>query len=77
MAAPLHLYTQKGVQFVWPSAAEAAFTRRKEILSNAPVLAYPDSAATFILDTNASNEEIGTMLSQVIDGEERPVAFFC
>ncbi|MDA8002457.1 MAG: hypothetical protein MPL62_14355, partial [Alphaproteobacteria bacterium] len=40
------------------------------------VLAYLDSAATFILDTDASNEGIGAVLSQGIDGEERPVAFF-
>ena len=76
VAAPLHLYTQKGVPFVWSEAAEAAFTRLKEILSNAPVLAYPDPAATFILGTDASNEGIGAVLSQGIDGEERPVAFF-
>ena len=46
------------------------------ILSNAPVLAYPDPASTFILDTDASNEGISAVLSQGIDGEERPVAFF-
>ena len=75
VAAPLHLYTQKGVPFVWSSAAEAAFTQLKEALSHAPVLAYPDPTASFILDTDASNEGIGAVLSQVIDGQERPVPF--
>lgn len=76
MDAPLHLYTQKGVPFVWSPKAELAFKKLKEILRNAPVLAYPHPAATFILDTDASNEEIGAVLPQVIDGKERSVAFF-
>jgi hypothetical protein len=29
----------------------------------------------FILDTDASNEAIGAVLSQEIDGKERPIAF--
>jgi hypothetical protein len=29
----------------------------------------------FILDTDASNEAIGAVLSQEIDGKEKPIAF--
>lgn len=70
------MYTQKGVPSVWSPKAELAFTKLKEILRNVPVPAYPHPAATFILDTDTSNEEIGAVLPQVIDGKERLVAFF-
>ena len=40
----------------------------------APVLAYPKSHDTFILDTNTSNVAVGAELSQVQDGVERTIA---
>ena len=42
----------------------------------APVLSYPDLTLPFILDTDASSVEIGAVLSQVVEGRERPVAYF-
>ena len=36
-----------------------------------PVLAYPDPSYPFLLDTDASNVEIGA-----VEGRERPVAYF-
>jgi len=39
------------------------------------VLAYPDPALPFILDTDASDVAIGATLSQVQDGEERVIAY--
>jgi hypothetical protein len=45
-------------------------------LTSSPVLAYPDYAKPFILDTDASNTGIGGVLSQVgEDGEERVIAY--
>ena len=38
-------------------------------------MAYPSSSAQFILDTDASNDGIGAVLSQIIDGEERVIAY--
>jgi hypothetical protein len=40
------------------------------MLISAPVLAHPRLEGLFILDTNASNEGIGAVLSQIQDGEE-------
>lgn len=50
----------------------SAFHQCKEILMNAPVLAYPDFTKTFKLTTDASNVAIGSVLSQ----SNRPIAFY-
>ncbi|KAF8774751.1 Retrovirus-related Pol polyprotein like [Argiope bruennichi] len=38
--------------------------------------AYPEIGKQFILDTDASHESIGAMLSQEIDGQERVIGYF-
>ena len=71
IAAPLHECTKKTTTF-----AQAAFTKLKIVFIEAPVLAYPDPSYPFLLDTDASNVGIGAVLSQVVEGRERPVAYF-
>lgn len=39
------------------------------------MLEMPNFSHDVILDTDASNMSIGTVLSQNIDGEERPVVY--
>ncbi|GFV41340.1 retrovirus-related Pol polyprotein from transposon 297 [Trichonephila clavipes] len=43
---------------------------------SAPILAYPEIGKQFILDTDASHESIGAVLSQEIDGQERVITYF-
>ncbi|GFS97609.1 retrovirus-related Pol polyprotein from transposon 17.6 [Trichonephila clavipes] len=58
--------------------------RRKELkrpenlqaLTSSPILIYPQPDKPFILDTDASNESVGAVLSQEIDGQERVVAYW-
>ncbi len=52
IAAPLHSLTRKNVTFQWSEACEAAFCQLKELLTTAPVLAYPrfGSDVSFILE---------------------------
>ena len=66
IAKPLHDLTKKGVTFHWSSQCEEAFTQIKHLLCSAPVLAYPafGSGKTFILETDASIEGLGAVLSQ-------------
>ncbi|GFU26230.1 retrovirus-related Pol polyprotein from transposon 297 [Trichonephila clavipes] len=51
-------------------------TSLKEALTSSPILIYPQPDKPFILDTDASNESVGAVLSQEIDGHERVVAYW-
>ena len=76
IARPLHKLTEKGTRFEWTSECETAFNTLKMALTSSPILAFPQEAGTFILDTDASNDGVGAVLSQVQDGHERVVAYF-
>lgn len=64
IASPLHQLTENGHSFVWDEACEATFKRMREVLTKAPVLAYPDAGWPFIVDIAASNVGIGAVLFQ-------------
>ena len=57
--------------------AVASFQALKELLMSPQLLAYPDfdSPEPFIVDTDYSHDGIGTVLSQIQNGIERPIAF--
>ena len=61
--------------FVWTDECQTAFNGLRKELITAPVLEFPDYTGTFILDTNASNTSLGAMLSNFINGEERPLVY--
>lgn len=52
-----------------------AFERCKELLTNAPLLQFPDFTKPFVLTTDASNFAIGAVLSQGPIGSDKPVAY--
>ena len=67
---------QKGTDFKWSNEAQKAFQNIKDVLMSAEVLAFPNYDLPFILDTDASEEGIGAVISQVQeDGNERPIAY--
>ena len=72
IASPLPSLTKKKVPFVWTDECQAAFERLKRELITAPVLEFPDYNGKFIVDTDASNFSLGAVLSNIIQGEERP-----
>jgi len=74
-AAPLHALTKKGARFEWSAECDQAFSQLKTALSTAPVLALPSDNGEYILDCDASNHSIGAVLSQIQDGEERPLCY--
>ena len=75
IARPLHHLTEKGRPFKWTSECNSAFCKLKQHLTTAPILVYPDFSRPFILDTDASNDGIGAVLSQEYDGSECVVAY--
>ena len=75
VAKPLIVLTEKNVPFRWTEVQEDAWNKLKKSLTEAPVMAYPDPNATFVLDTDASQDGIGAVLSQIINGEERVISY--
>ena len=67
--------TEKTCEFRWSDQCEEAFRKLKRSLSQAPILAFPDFTKTFVLDTDASNDGIGAVLSQEDNGRERVIAY--
>jgi len=60
----------------WTNDCEEAFQNLKKELTKAPVLAFPDFSNEFILDTDASFDRIGAVLSQLDEnGREKPIAY--
>jgi hypothetical protein len=76
VAKPLYHLTSKGVPFEWGEEESQTFHKLRQFLIDAPVLAYPDNKSQYILDTDASLEGVGAVLSQVQEGTERPIAYF-
>ena len=75
VAGPLHLLTRKDAPFVWSPSCQEAFELLKHLLTTAPVLAYPDFAHSFILETDASHAGLGAVLAQNVNGVVHPVSF--
>ena len=75
IAAPLHRLTEKKREFIWSQECQEAFSTLKSQLTSAPVLAFPSEIESFILDTDASDDGIGAVLSQVQNEKERVIAY--
>ena len=71
----LHKLTEKSNKFVWTEECDEAFKSLKQNLVEAPILAHPDFSQSFILDCDASNDAIGGVLSQKINGDEHVIAY--
>ncbi|KZS20625.1 Uncharacterized protein APZ42_012631 [Daphnia magna] len=54
---------------------EKAFEALRKSLITEPVLSYPDFGKEFIIFTNAGNRRLGAVLSQDIDGKDKPIAY--
>ena len=75
LAKRLTRLLEKGQKFNWTTECSEAFEKLKHMLITAPILAHPDFTQPFILDTDASNQAIGAVLSQKIGGTERVIAY--
>jgi len=75
IAVPLFRLMKKGVKWEWTTQCETMFVRLKAKLTIEPILALPTNKGTFILDTDASNFDLGAVLSQIQNNEERVIAY--
>ena len=74
---PLHVLTQKDQKFLWNDECQDAFEKLKVALTSAPVLGFPqESEGIFICDADASNDALGSVLSQVQNGQERVIGYY-
>ena len=76
VASPLYDCIRHGERKIsWESDQESAFQEIKNRLSSPPVMAHPNFDLPFVVDTDASCVGIGCVLSQIVDGKERVIAY--
>ena len=73
--APLNNLSRKNVRFIWSEECQRAFEELIRILVSEPILAFPDFSKEFILHVDASNTNLGYVLSQTFEDGERCIAF--
>ena len=76
LMAPINDLVQKDRAFSWNQKCQEAFDLVKRKFTDAITLRYPDFSQEFLLDTDASDFGIGAVLSQLVAGVERPVAYY-
>ena len=76
IARPLHQLTEKDRPFSWTEECTTAFNELKRLLTSSPILAYPIPGLEYILDSDASGEALGSVLSQIQDGHERVIGYY-
>lgn len=75
LAYPLTSMLKKGKHWRWTENQQTVFEILKLRLTEAPVLACPDFAKPFSLQTDASDYGLGAVLTQVLEGTERVIAY--
>ena len=75
ICSPLHRLVEKGKEFQWSDECQKAFDTLRHRLTTPPIIAFPDFTKEFILDTDASDSGLGTVLSQVHEGKEHVIAY--
>ena len=70
--APLTALTSEKKPFKWDDQCQKAFDTMKRILSKEVLLTYPDFNKPFDIHTDASDVQLGAVISQ----NEKPIAFY-
>ena len=70
--APLASLTSKTTKWHWSAKEQESFDTMKKIISKETLLAYPDFNEEFVIHTDASDTQLGAVISQ----KGRPIAFY-
>jgi cleavage and polyadenylation specificity factor subunit 1 len=70
--APLTELCSKTTKFNWSDRQQKAFEEIKRTVTKETLLAYPDFNQPFVIHTDASDKQLGAVISQ----NEKPIAFY-
>ena len=76
IAKPLSRLTSKKEPWHWTSLQQDAFEKLQKCLITALVLGYPDPKLHYVLDTDASEDDVKAVFSEVQDGKERVIGYY-
>ena len=71
----LYALLQNKSEWRWSAEHDKAFAEAKQALLDSQVLVYYDSTCPVMMSCDASLFRIGTVLANVVNGEERPILF--
>ena len=66
---------QKSKKLCWEEKHALAWQTLKNSLCKTPILSFPWKHGTYILDTDASHDAIGAVLSQIQNGQEKVISY--
>ena len=75
ISEPLNVLLRKNVPFNWTEECQASFQKLKDLLTSAPILAFPNFDLEFQLSVDACATSIGYVLCQNQEGNERIIAY--
>ncbi|KII65427.1 Retrovirus-related Pol polyprotein from transposon 17.6 [Thelohanellus kitauei] len=75
ISCKLYDLLRKDLPWIWDEDSDKSFATLKKHLSNLPTLGFPNYSHNFRLACDASDLAVGAQLSQIINGEEIPMAF--
>ena len=70
--APLTALTSSTTKWRWTEVEEKAFQEMKRVMARETLLAFPDFSKQFVIHTDASKTQLGSVISQ----EGKPIAFY-
>ncbi|UYV66998.1 hypothetical protein LAZ67_4003622, partial [Cordylochernes scorpioides] len=74
-AKPLHDLLRNNVKFFWSNEQEQSFQILKSALTTDPVLGHFKEDAETLVHTDASGYGVGAVLTQLVEGKEKPIAY--
>jgi hypothetical protein len=66
---------KKDKKFEWSTDCQKAFNTIKKQFTEEPVLLMPDQSKPFQIESDASKVATGTVLTQLSNGDQHPIAF--